>query len=94
MDAVARELSAALGRTIAYVDVPLEMWRGQLAAFGMPPHVAAHVATMAQLHQENRYDRFSEDVEELTGVPPMSVREFVQRNAHAFAPATPPSAGG
>jgi len=93
MDAVAREFSAALGRTISYVDVPLEIWREQLAAFGMPPHVAAHVATMAQLHQENRYDRFSNDVEGLTGVLPMSVREFVQRNAQAFAPAAPSSAG-
>ncbi|MFB9978059.1 NAD(P)H-binding protein [Mesorhizobium kowhaii] len=89
MDAVAREFSAALGRAISYVDVPLEIWGEQLIAFGMPPHVAAHVATMAQLHQENRYDRFSHDVEGLTGVPPMSIREFVQRNAHSFAPATP-----
>jgi uncharacterized protein YbjT (DUF2867 family) len=86
MDAVARAFSTALGRTISYVDVPLETWKEQLAAFGMPPHVAAHVATMAVLHQENRYDRRSNDVEELTGVPPMSVQEFVERNAAAFAP--------
>lgn len=89
MDAVAREFSAALGRTISYVDVPLEVMKGQLATFGMPPHVVAHVATMAQLHQDNRYDRFSNDVERLTGIPPMSVREFVQKNAHAFAAGAP-----
>jgi uncharacterized protein YbjT (DUF2867 family) len=89
MDTVAREFSSALGRTISYVDIPLDIWRAQLAAFGMPPHVAAHVATMAQLHQGNRYDRFSSDVEGLTGVKPMSIREFVQRNAHAFAPTVP-----
>ncbi len=69
------------------------MMKEQLAAFGMPQHVISHVMTMAQLHRDNRYDRFSNDVERLTGVPPMSVREFVQRNAHAFAPATPSSAG-
>ena len=86
MDAVAREFSAALGRTISYVNVPLEVMKGQLAAFGMPPHVVAHVATMARLNQDNRYDRFSNDVERLTGIRPMSVREFVQKNAHAFAP--------
>lgn len=88
MDAVAAEFSAALGRTISYVDIPLASWKEQLAAFGMPPHVASHVATMAELHQANRYDRFSNDVERLTGAPPMSIREFVQRNAAAFAPAT------
>jgi uncharacterized protein YbjT (DUF2867 family) len=91
IDAVAREFSAALGRTITYVDVPPEMMKGQLAAFGMPPHVISHVVTMAQLHRDNRYDRFSKDVEGLTGVPPMSVREFVQKNAHAFAPVAPNS---
>jgi hypothetical protein len=42
---------------------------------------------MAQLHQDNRYDRFSNDVERLTGVPPMGVRAFVQQNAAAFAAA-------
>jgi uncharacterized protein YbjT (DUF2867 family) len=88
MDAVAREFSAALSRTIAYVDVPLEAWKQQLAALGVPAHVASHLATMAQLHQENRYDRFSSDVEKLTGVAPMSVEEFVRRNARAFAPVT------
>jgi hypothetical protein len=28
----------------------------------MPPHVISHVVTMAQLHRDNRYDRFSKDV--------------------------------
>jgi uncharacterized protein YbjT (DUF2867 family) len=91
MDAVAREFSVALGRTISYVNVPLEVMKGQLATFGMP-YVVAHVATMAELHQDNRYDRFSNDVERLTGIRPMSVREFVQKNAHAFAPVAPSSA--
>jgi uncharacterized protein YbjT (DUF2867 family) len=93
MDAVAREFSAALGRTISYVDIPLATWREQLAAFGMPPHVAQHVATMAQLHQENRYDRLSNDVEVLTGLPPMGIREFVQRNARAFSSAATSNSG-
>jgi uncharacterized protein YbjT (DUF2867 family) len=92
-DAVAREFSAALGRAITYVDVPPEMMKEQLAAFGMPPHVISHGATMAQLHRDNRYDRCSNDVERLTGTPPMSVREFVERNAQAFAPGAPPEAG-
>jgi hypothetical protein len=57
-----------------------------------PPPVIAHVATMAELHQDNRYGRFSNDVERLTGIRPMSVREFVQKNAHAFVPAVHSSA--
>jgi hypothetical protein len=58
----------------------------------MPPHVVAHVATMAGLHQDNRYDRFSNDVERLTAIRPMSVREFVQKNAREFARVAPSSA--
>jgi uncharacterized protein YbjT (DUF2867 family) len=89
MQAVAREFSAALGRTITYVDVPLDGWKQQLAAIGMDAHVAAHVTTMAQLHRDNRYDRSSNDVEGLTGIPPIGVREFVRRNAAAFASIAP-----
>jgi uncharacterized protein YbjT (DUF2867 family) len=90
MEAVAAEFSSALGRQISYVDIPLTMWKDQLKAFGMPPHVASHVATMAELHQANRYDRFSNDVEGLTGIRPMSIREFVETNRDAFR-ASPPS---
>ncbi|MCK1513910.1 hypothetical protein IVB22_15320 [Bradyrhizobium sp. 190] len=43
--------------------------KGQLAALGMPPYVVEHVATTAGLHQDNRYDRFS-NAERLTGIGP------------------------
>jgi uncharacterized protein YbjT (DUF2867 family) len=88
MDAAAREFSAALSRTISYVDIPVAVMKTQLESVGMPSHVVSHVATMAQLHQDNRYDRSSDDVERLTGVRPMSVREFVQRNSALFTAAS------
>jgi uncharacterized protein YbjT (DUF2867 family) len=87
LDGVAREFSEALGRPVEYVDVPLGPWKEQLASMGVPPHLVAHLATMAVLHQGGRYDRFSDDVKQLTGEPPMSVRQFVQRNAAAFTAA-------
>jgi hypothetical protein len=62
-------------------------WKEQLASMGVPPHLVAHLATMALLHQDGRYDRFADDVKQLTGEPPMSVRQFVQRNAAAFTAA-------
>lgn len=86
MRAIAAEFSDALGRTISYVDAPMDAVRQQLIAFGMSPHIVAHVETMAALHRDNRYDRFSDDVERLTGIPPMSIAEFVRKNAQAFAP--------
>lgn len=32
---------------------------------------------MCRLHQENRYDRASDDVERLTGTPGRTIEEFV-----------------
>ena len=39
---------------------------------------------MADLHRAGRYDRMSHDVFTLTGQVPMSVQEFVRKNAAAF----------
>ena len=57
---MAAEYSAALGRTITYVDVPLEQWRDQeLRRRNLPDHVFEHLLTMARLHAANRYDRLT-----------------------------------
>ncbi|SNT32957.1 Uncharacterized conserved protein YbjT, contains NAD(P)-binding and DUF2867 domains [Streptosporangium subroseum] len=79
MTEMAEEFSRALGRPVAYVDVPLERWRAEvLAKAGLPPHVEQHLATvLIRLHQENRYDGASDDVERVTGVPAQTVEAFV-----------------
>ena len=75
---MAEEFSRALGRPVSYVDVPLDRWRAEvLAKAGLPPHTEQHIATMARLHRENRYDRASDDVERVTGVPPQTIETFV-----------------
>jgi uncharacterized protein YbjT (DUF2867 family) len=85
MAGIAEEYSRALGRPVAYVDVPLEEWVGQvLPHAGLPEHVEQHIATMARLHRENRYDRSTRTVEEITGRPAESVEEFVTRHAALF----------
>ncbi|MFJ8364473.1 NmrA family NAD(P)-binding protein [Streptomyces sp. NPDC093984] len=78
MNELAQEFSRALGREVSYTDVPLDHWHAEgLSKMGLPTHIEQHIVTMARLHQENRYDRTSEDVEGVTGVPPQSVEEFV-----------------
>jgi uncharacterized protein YbjT (DUF2867 family) len=77
MTELAEEFSRALGRPVSYVDVPLDSWRAELAKVGLPPHTEQHIATMGRLHQENRYDRVSGDVERLTGVPAQTIEAFV-----------------
>jgi uncharacterized protein YbjT (DUF2867 family) len=86
MRAVAAEYSSALGRPIRYVDVPFEAWRDRVLRRGaLPDYLAHHLATMARLHAENRYDRLTHDVEMITGRPATSVRDFVAAHADFFA---------
>jgi len=78
MSGVAEEFSRALGRSVSYVDVPPDRWRAEvLAKAGLPPHTEQHIATMARLHRENRYDRATGDIKRLTGVPAQTVEAFV-----------------
>jgi uncharacterized protein YbjT (DUF2867 family) len=84
----AEEYSKALGRTITYQDIPVGPWQDALLKRGLPAHLVNHLATMGDLHRAGRYDRMSEDVRTLTGQDPLSVYEFVRKNAAAFtAPA-------
>ena len=88
MNFYAEEYSKALGRTITFQDIPAEQWKGALLDAGLPVHLVNHLFTMADLHRAGWYDRLSDDVRTLTGKEPLTVQEFVMRNAAAFtAPA-------
>ena len=80
----AQEYSKALGRAITYQDIPVGPWRESLIERGLPIHLVNHLATMADLHRAGRYDRMSDDVLTLTGQEPLSVQEFVRKNAATF----------
>ncbi|WP_410674956.1 NAD(P)H-binding protein [Amycolatopsis sp. cmx-4-68] len=75
---LAGEFTKALGRPVSAVDVPGDQWRAEvLAKAGLPPHTEQHIATMAKLHRESRYDRSTDDVERITGTSAQTVAEFV-----------------
>jgi uncharacterized protein YbjT (DUF2867 family) len=85
MTGVAQEYARALNRPVSYVDVPLEDWTGEvLTRAGLTPHVEEHIATMARLHRENRYDRSTRTVELITGRPARTVEEFVRGHATLY----------
>jgi len=80
MNAIAMEYSKALNREIKYEDVPFEEWKdNELKQHKLPDHVINHFLTMAKLHHENRYDRFSDDFLKITGMSPTSVEEWVRQ---------------
>ena len=80
----AQEYSKALGSAITYQDIPVGPWRDGLLQRGLPVHLVDHLETMADLHRAGRYARLSDDVLVLTGQAPLSMKEFVKRNAAAF----------
>jgi uncharacterized protein YbjT (DUF2867 family) len=80
----ASAFSKALGRTIRYRDVPLSRWTDQLREFGVPTHLANHLAVMAELHAQGRYDRMTDDLFKLTGKMPTSMYDFVKLHAAEF----------
>jgi uncharacterized protein YbjT (DUF2867 family) len=86
MNGMAAEYSDALGRTITYVDIPLEQWREELRSRNLPDQVFEHLLTMARLHAANRYDRLTHNVEAITGRRATSCRDFVARHAELFRP--------
>jgi uncharacterized protein YbjT (DUF2867 family) len=89
MHGVADEYARALNRPVSYVDVPWETWAEQVLAYAkLGPYVDEHLETMARLHRENRYDRVTTTVEEITGQPAESVEQFIARRSDLFAEAT------
>jgi uncharacterized protein YbjT (DUF2867 family) len=84
VDELAEEYSQALGRRITAARPSYDEWLKDLAEVGLPPHVQQHIATMARLHSEDRYNRATHDVEEITGHAPQSVREYVERHRDLF----------
>lgn len=78
IDGLAEQYSGALGRPILGVDVPYDDWvQRVLVPAGLPAHVAQHIATMARLHRQGRYNRRTDDVERVTGQPAQTVAEYI-----------------
>jgi len=84
LDQYARAFSEALGRTIRYRSVPLAAWIEALRGLGVPAHLLRHLAAMAELHAQGRYDRRTDDLFRLTGRMPTSMVDFVRLHAAAF----------
>jgi len=84
MNGVAEEFSRALGTHVPYVDIPLDAWSEQLVAARLEPHVREHLVSLARLHGQNRFDRLTRTVEEITGTPAQTVEDFVDQRRDLF----------
>jgi uncharacterized protein YbjT (DUF2867 family) len=84
VDQLAEQYSAALERPIAALRVPYDQWLKHLEESGLEPHVQDHIATMARLHREDRYNRHTRDVEDVTGHGAQTVKQYVAENRELF----------
>lgn len=80
MEQVADAYTRALGRPVRYVDVPADAWESTALA-GFSPHLRDHLATLARLHREGRFDRHTDTVEAVLGRPAQTVEAFVAEHA-------------
>ncbi len=86
INGIAEQYSRALGRPVDAQDMSLDDWtQNVLAPIGLPPHVEQHIATMARLHREDRYNRSSDDVAKITGFPAQTVEQYVAAHADMFS---------
>jgi uncharacterized protein YbjT (DUF2867 family) len=83
---IAEQYGRALGRPVTAQDIALEDWREQvLDPIGLPAHVAQHIATMARLHREGRYNRSTDDVAQITGTEAQTVEHYVAEHRDVFS---------
>ena len=86
INGLAKQYSRALGRPINAEDMPYDDWlRRYLRNSELPEIVQQHTATIVRLHRENRYDRSTHDVEQITGQPPQTVEHYVASHPELFA---------
>jgi hypothetical protein len=50
----------------------------------VPEYLISHLAVLAELHGQGRFDRMTDDVFKLTGQQPMSMSEFVKEHTAEF----------
>ena len=73
---VAETLSEVLGKEVSYVDIPLEKAKQAMLGLGLSEWRADVLIEYAKAHSEGYSDFTTEDVEQLTGHPATSYKEF------------------
>ena len=84
IDELANQYAQALGRPVTAVSPSEDEWAEALNNIGLDSHTRQHIATMAKLHRQDRYNRSTHDVETVTGHPAQTVRQFVEQHRDLF----------
>ena len=82
---VAARLTQALGRPIRYDAVSIEERRAQLEAAGLASWRVELVLGLDEINRSDLYATPTDTVRQLTGHPPRTVEEYIERNRAAFS---------
>ena len=67
------------------MDLPYDEWLEKvLKPVGIPSHIEQHIATMARLHRADRYNRGTNEVEQVTGQPAQTVEQYIADHPERF----------
>ncbi len=81
-------LSRELGRSVEYVDLPVEAWGEVLAKVdGMTDSLVAHLKAVAVDHQNGIFRGETDVVERIGGQPPQSLDAFIREHRTVFGAA-------
>jgi uncharacterized protein YbjT (DUF2867 family) len=80
----AKILSEVLGKPIAYVSPPDADWKKTMLGYGLPEWQVDGLLDLLRYYKTGQSERVSPAVETVTGVRPISYRQFAQDYAYAF----------
>jgi uncharacterized protein YbjT (DUF2867 family) len=81
---VAAVLTDVLKREIAYAPIDPETFGGILTSFNQPPYQVKHIIAIGHMFPSGEFKGMNENVEQLTGTKPVSVKEFIHKNINLF----------
>jgi NAD(P)H dehydrogenase (quinone) len=82
---LAARLTQILGRLIRYDAVSIEERRAQLEVGGLAPWRVELLLGLDEINRSNLYATPTDTVQQLTGHPPRTVDEYIERNRAAFS---------
>jgi uncharacterized protein YbjT (DUF2867 family) len=91
--AIAETISKVTGRPVGYQTLTPEEWRDEMiAATGTADSTAAaHLSAQSVELRRHTTHLVTDDIQRLTGRPPVTLKEFVERNRESFLPTEGPA---
>jgi len=81
---IAAAIGEVLGRKISYQPLTIPAYRQRLEKFGLPEFLIQHFCAIAVDYQNGIFLGADKIIAEVTGVPPMTVQDFVASHRAAF----------